>query len=149
MKFLSFLAAAVAVPLASAIQLTSPVTNSTITKGSDMQVTWTSVDTDPSLFSIYLVNFVTWPPFYTQLASDVDTSLGAYSVHVPCDVSASYGFQVNAINGTNVYVIYAQTATFRIQDASGSCVDPVTTTSACAATATATKTVYVTQTATP
>lgn len=62
MRFLSLFA--VAAPLVAAIEFTSPAANSTLTKGSTYDLTWTSVDTDPEKFSIYLVNFVDWPPFY-------------------------------------------------------------------------------------
>lgn len=34
------------------------------------------------------------PPFYTQVASDVQTSAGEQEVTVPCDVNTSWGFQL-------------------------------------------------------
>ncbi|KAK2608303.1 hypothetical protein N8I77_006921 [Diaporthe amygdali] len=142
MHFLSLLA--LAAPLASAIQFSNPAVNSTLTRGSTFDLQWSSVDTDPESFSVYLVNFVNWPPFYTPVAYDVDATTGETSVQVPCDVDPSYGFQFNAINGTNVYIIYAQTSKFSI--AGGACTDtaPVTTAPTCAApTATVTATVTV------
>jgi len=92
MRLLSFFA--LAAPLVSAIQFTEPTSNSTLKKGETYNVKWASVDTDPSKFSIFLVNFVDWPPFYTQVASDVPTSAGEHQVTVPCDVSSSWGFQL-------------------------------------------------------
>ncbi len=71
-----------------------PAENATLAKGADYGLTWSSVDTDASTFSIYLVNFVNWPPFYTPLALDIETALGAYTVRVPCAVDSSYGFQL-------------------------------------------------------
>ncbi|KAL2157973.1 hypothetical protein VTH06DRAFT_4782 [Thermothelomyces fergusii] len=115
---------ALAAPLVSAIQFLEPIANTTLTKGETYRVTWSSVDTDPTKFSIYLVNFVDWPPFYTQVASDVPTIAGEHEVTVPCDVNTSWGFQFNAINGTNVYVIYAQTPRFSVRDSDGDCVAP-------------------------
>lgn len=100
MRFLSILA--LAAPLVAAIEFTAPAANSTLTKGSDYELTWTTVDTDPTSFSVYLVNFVTWPPSYVQVASDLETAHGSASVHVPCDTDNSYGYQFNAINGTNL-----------------------------------------------
>lgn len=44
--------------LASAIQFTDPAANATLTKGSNFDLSWTTVDTDPTTFSVYLVNFV-------------------------------------------------------------------------------------------
>ena len=85
---------ALVAPLVSAIQFREPAINSTLAKGEMYNVKWDSVDTDPSKFSIYLVNFVNWPPFYTQIASDVETSAGQHDVAVPCAVASSGGFQL-------------------------------------------------------
>ena len=85
---------ALAAPLVSAIQFAEPVSNSTLKKGETYSVKWSSVDTDPTTFSLFLVNFVDWPPFYTQVASDVQTSEGEHKVTVPCDVNSSWGFQL-------------------------------------------------------
>ena len=85
---------ALAAPLVSAIQFSEPASNSTLRKGQTFDLKWDSVDTDPASFSIFLVNFVTWPPFYTQVASDVETSAGEREVTVPCDLDSSYGFQL-------------------------------------------------------
>ncbi|TKW48322.1 hypothetical protein CTA1_3695 [Colletotrichum tanaceti] len=116
MRFFA-VAVALAAPLVSAIEFTSPSLNSTVTKGASYELTWNTVDTDPSVFSVFLVNFVNWPPSYTLLAQDIETAAGAASVHVPCSTPNSYGYQFNAINGTNVYVIYAQTPRFSISGA--------------------------------
>ncbi|CAN8105509.1 unnamed protein product [Discula destructiva] len=121
--------------LAAAISFTNPAANETLTRGATFDLSWASVDTDPTSFSVYLVNFVNWPPFYTAL-DVVQTSAGEASVRVPCDVDTSYGYQFNAINGTNVYVIYAQTPKFSI--AGASCSDPPSTSTACAAAPTVT-----------
>ncbi|KAK1980212.1 Ser-Thr-rich glycosyl-phosphatidyl-inositol-anchored membrane family-domain-containing protein, partial [Colletotrichum cereale] len=115
-------ALALAAPLVSAIEFTSPAVNSTVSKGSSQRLTWNSVDTDPSTFSILLVNFVNWPPSYTLLAQNIETSAGAASVEVPCSTDNSNGYQFNAINGTNVFVIYAQTPKFSVSG--GACTDP-------------------------
>jgi hypothetical protein len=85
---------ALAAPLVSAIEFLEPVTNSTLKKGQTYSVKWSSVDTDPTTFSIFLVNFVDWPPFYTQVASDVQTTEDEHQVTVPCDVNTSWGFQL-------------------------------------------------------
>lgn len=124
--------AALAAPLVAAMDFSSPAANSTVTKGKDFTLSWNTVDTDPTKFSIYLVNFVNWPPFYTPLAYNVETAAGQTKVKVPCSVDNSYGYQLyafpnlvpfpmtltptpsNAINGTNVYVIYAQTEKFSV-----------------------------------
>jgi hypothetical protein len=106
--------------LATAVEITFPVANSTLVAGGETKVVWSSVDTDPTTLSLYLVNFVNWPPSYVPLAIDVDTADGSHQVKIPCDTPASSGYQINAINGTNVYVIYAQSKKFSV----GPALDP-------------------------
>lgn len=79
---------------AAAIQFTNPAANATLTKGATFDLTWTSVDTDPGTFSVYLVNFVNWPPYYEAVDLGVETSAGTASVRVPCDADSSNGFQL-------------------------------------------------------
>lgn len=85
---------ALAAPLVAAIEFTDPAANATLTKGSNYDLTWSTVDTDPESFSIYLVNFFNWPPSYQLLAENVETGSGAASVRVPCNVDNSYGYQL-------------------------------------------------------
>jgi hypothetical protein len=49
MRVLSLLALASSV---AALQLTSPTANSTLTKGTNVEVTWSSVDTDAESFNM-------------------------------------------------------------------------------------------------
>lgn len=132
--------AALAASIAQAISFTSPSSTDVVTKGSSLTATWTTVDTDPSVFSLYVWNFVQWPPYYEALAYGIDTAAGQATVRIPCHISNGEGWQLTAINDTNVYVLYAQTETFNVTGSD--CVDPATT-SACYAPA---STVYVTQT---
>lgn len=88
--------AALAAPLVAAMDFSSPAANSTVTKGKDFTLSWNTVDTDPTKFSIYLVNFVNWPPFYTPLAYNVETAAGQTKVKVPCSVDNSDGYQLYA-----------------------------------------------------
>lgn len=55
----------------------------------------------------------------------MDTSKGQAYVKIPCDVPSGYGYQFNAINGTNTYVIYAQTDVFSLK---GNCTNTPTKT---------------------
>lgn len=103
--------------LVAAINITHPVANSTLAAGGSSKIAWTHVDTDPESLSLYLVNFVNWPPSYVPLAFDEAVADGSANVHIPCDTPPSWGYQINAINGTNVYVIYAQSAKFFISPA--------------------------------
>ena len=111
--------------LAAAVNITHPIVNSTIAAGSSSKIVWDHVDTDPKSLSLYLVNFVNWPPSYVPLAFDKDTADGSAKVKIPCHTPPSWGYQINAINGTNVYVIYAQSAKFFVSPAADleTCVD--------------------------
>ncbi|KAL4900085.1 Ser-Thr-rich glycosyl-phosphatidyl-inositol-anchored membrane family-domain-containing protein [Aspergillus multicolor] len=152
------LPAALLASLASAISITEPTANSTFAAGSAITVNWITVDTDPSTFSLYLWNFVSWPPSYVPLATNISTDEESHTVQIPCDTNPEWGYQLSAINGTNVYIIYAQGAKFSVgAPVDGeSCVDtpavPVPSTtpspSPSASTCDAT-TVYVTVSPTP
>ncbi|KAL4778893.1 Ser-Thr-rich glycosyl-phosphatidyl-inositol-anchored membrane family-domain-containing protein [Aspergillus varians] len=140
--------------LAAAMSIVEPTANSTYAAGSTITVNWTTVDTDPSFFSLYLWNFVSWPPSYVALAIDIPTAEQSATVQIPCDTNAEWGYQLSAINGTNSYIIYAQGERFTVSAPtdSSACVDsvPVPSSSATATTATcAAATVYVTVTPTP
>ncbi|KAL4873625.1 Ser-Thr-rich glycosyl-phosphatidyl-inositol-anchored membrane family-domain-containing protein [Aspergillus spectabilis] len=135
--------------LVAAISITEPTANSTFAAGSTITVNWTTVDTDPSYFSLYLWNFFSWPPSYVALATDIPTADRTHTVQIPCDTNPEWGYQLSAINGTNVYIIYAQGGRFTVTDPlDGSrCVDndpvPVTSATTCDA-ITAVSTVYIT-----
>ncbi|KAL2784094.1 Ser-Thr-rich glycosyl-phosphatidyl-inositol-anchored membrane family-domain-containing protein [Aspergillus keveii] len=135
--------------LAAAISITEPSENSTYAAGSKVTVKWSTVDTDPSTFSLFLWNFVSWPPTYVPLAYDIPTTDESHTVQIPCDTNPEWGYQLSAINGTNVYIIYAQGEKFSISapEKSSNCVDtdpapapfPVPSATTCDAT-----TVYIT-----
>jgi hypothetical protein len=147
MHFLNLLSVSSLIAAASAYTVLTPTANATVAKGKSTSVTWTSVDTDASDFSIYLVNFQDWPPTVISLAQNVPQAAGSVDVHIPCDISSDYGWQLNFINGTNTYVIYGQSSAFSL---TGSCVDPTTSSSVSVATTTAyaTKNSTITTTAT-
>ncbi|KAL3443589.1 Ser-Thr-rich glycosyl-phosphatidyl-inositol-anchored membrane family-domain-containing protein [Aspergillus insuetus] len=135
--------------LAAAISITEPSENSTYAAGSTVTVKWSTVDTDPTTFSLFLWNFVSWPPTYVPLAYDIPTTDESHTVQIPCDTNPEWGYQLSAINGTNVYIIYAQGEKFSISAPTkgSNCVDtdpvpapfPVPSATTCDAT-----TVYIT-----
>jgi hypothetical protein len=122
MKFTLTSLLALAPLMASAILVTSPTNSSTFATGDEATISWTSVDTDPTTFGVVLVNFVYWPPSYIQLETSVSTSDNSTTVTIPCDTAPVNGYQFNLINGTNLYVIYAQSNKFSIT-ASDDCTD--------------------------
>ncbi|KAK7697336.1 hypothetical protein SLS64_013634 [Diaporthe eres] len=95
-----------------------------IVKGDTLNVTWDTVSTDPKKFSLYLWEFVAYPPAYELVAYNVDTEVKQATFKVPCNIKSSPDWQLTMTEGTNVYVLYAQTARFKIKDSNGTCVDP-------------------------
>ncbi len=85
---------AVAAPLASAIQFTSPVDSSTQPKGVKVPLTWKSVNTDKPTFNIFLVNFSNYPPRWVKVANNVKTSSRSTTAVIPCDLPDSTGWQL-------------------------------------------------------
>lgn len=79
---------------AQAITFTSPAASDVVIKGGELTATWTSVDTDPSVFSLYAWNFVAWPPYYEGLAYGIDTAAGEATVRIPCHVANGEGWQL-------------------------------------------------------
>ncbi|RAL08535.1 GPI anchored serine-threonine rich family protein [Aspergillus homomorphus CBS 101889] len=111
--------------LASAISITRPGLNATYAAGSTITVNWTSVDTDPSHFSLYLWNFESWPPSYVPLAVDIATAELSHRVEIPCDTAPEWGYQISGINGTNVYIIYTQSEKFTVAEPVHPCTERV------------------------
>jgi hypothetical protein len=123
MQFTTFAATALLAASASAYKVLTPVLNSTVVKGQELDIKWSSVDTDADVFSVYISNFETnhWPPTIVSLAQNVARDDGSISLRIPCDLTSDFGWQINFINGTNTYVIYAQSARFKL---TGNCIDP-------------------------
>jgi len=121
MQFTTLAATALLAASASAYQVLTPVLNATVAKGKELTIEWSSVDTDAETFSVYLSNFETnhWPPTILSLAQNVPRDDGSIDLRIPCDLSSDYGWQINFINGTNTYVIYAQSERFEL---TGDCV---------------------------
>lgn len=92
--FLSLLSTLVS--FCSAINFTYPTGGITLSRGSTYDVTWTTVDTDPTQFSIYLWNFVSYPPYYTFI-TQVQTSAESQNVTIPCNVPAEDGWQMYVV----------------------------------------------------
>ncbi|KAL2217507.1 extracellular conserved serine-rich protein [Thermoascus aurantiacus ATCC 26904] len=78
----------------AAVQVTSP------TKGAELDLTkpntikWTSVNTDPDKFNIYLVKN-SYPQTKTLIASDVDKSKGSYTFDSLKGVTTGDDYQIN------------------------------------------------------
>jgi hypothetical protein len=79
-------------------------------------VAWNSVSSDPSNFTISLVNMVIYPNYNTVLSQNVPTSPGSAVVNAPASGwPTGQGFQINLIqsNPTGVAIL-AQSGQFNI-----------------------------------
>jgi hypothetical protein len=74
-------------PVATALQVTSPAKGSSLDLSKSNTIKWNSVNTDPSSFSIELVNMAVSPPVTIKVASDVKTSTGSFTVDPIKDVT--------------------------------------------------------------
>lgn len=101
--FRPFTVAALAIsnPLAHAIRFSYPESadnaysvDLSFVKGDTVKVTWDFVPTDPKNFSLYLWEFVNYPPAYDLVAYDVDTEAKQTTFQVPCHVKASSSWQL-------------------------------------------------------
>lgn len=106
--FRYFLAAVLAIssPLAQAIRFTYPEpaenaysVNLSFAKGDTVNVTWDTVPTDPEKFSLYLWEFVNFPPAYELVAYNIETDAKGATFKVPCHIKASSNWQLYGHNG--------------------------------------------------
>lgn len=64
-----------------ALTVTSPSKNDDVNLSKSPKVEWDSVSSDPSSFSIYLVNMNGYPNVHKLVAEDVKASDGSYNLH--------------------------------------------------------------------
>ncbi|KAI0824704.1 Ser-Thr-rich glycosyl-phosphatidyl-inositol-anchored membrane family-domain-containing protein [Trametes gibbosa] len=101
---------------AFAYSVTEPTNSTGWTISGPNEVSWTKVDTDPSNFTIVLVNQAHFPPTKQVLDALVDASLGKITVNPPSGGwKAGTGFQVNLVkDAENTDTILAQSDQFTI-----------------------------------
>lgn len=101
--FSPFVVAALAIssPLAQAIRFRYPKSadnahsvNLSFLKGDTVNVTWDTVATDPETFSLYLWEFVNYPPTYELVAYNVDTETKHATFKIPCNITSSSNWQL-------------------------------------------------------
>jgi len=99
------------------LSVTSPVEGALWDASQNTQtVGWNSVSTDPTNFTVVLVNMVVYPNTNTVLKQDVLTSSGSTSVTAPSSGwPTGKGFQINLVqNNPTGVAILAQSQQFNI-----------------------------------
>lgn len=101
--FPPFLVTSIAIlsPVAQAIRFSYPTSadnahhvDLSFFKGDTVNVTWDTVSTDPKKFSLYLWEFVAYPPAYELVAYNVDTETQQATFQVPCHIKSSSAWQL-------------------------------------------------------
>ncbi|KIK81717.1 hypothetical protein PAXRUDRAFT_832661 [Paxillus rubicundulus Ve08.2h10] len=106
--FAKLTALALALPLVSALTLNTPIG---VTTGGEVTITWTASTTDPTSFTLELVNTVFHNTF--AIANTVQTSLGTITIQLP-QVPVGDGYTLEAVANNNVNQIYAQSGDFSV-----------------------------------
>ncbi|PCH04596.1 Cell wall beta-glucan synthesis [Penicillium occitanis (nom. inval.)] len=102
---------------ASALQVTSPSRGDKLDLTGSNEVTWDSVESDPTSFDIQLVNEHVNPPVVKTIATNVQTSAGSYTFS---NVAAAVGddYQINLVSTSSENTgILAQSAQFDVSNA--------------------------------
>ncbi|EEA28252.1 hypothetical protein TMatcc_003422 [Talaromyces marneffei ATCC 18224] len=102
---------------ASALQVTSPNRGDKLDLTGSNQVTWDSVESDPTSFDIQIVNEHVNPPLVKTIATNVQTSAGSYTFS-KFAVAVGGDYQINLISTEPHNTgILAQSAQFDVSDA--------------------------------
>ncbi|CCG82359.1 Putative uncharacterized protein [Taphrina deformans PYCC 5710] len=112
MQFFTTIATLVAAT--GALMINSPAMNAVWTTGQSHTVSWTSVNTDASAMSIYLVNFSRYPTSSVLLEANVPSSAGSLTIPAANVTSTGSGYQINFLAVDNPSQILAQSNQFSI-----------------------------------
>lgn len=110
----SILAALVA--SVAALQVNSPAKDAQVDFSKDVTVTWSSVSSDPSSFSVQLVNMAVNPSVTVNIQDGVKTSDGSYTIKAGSVTPAEgKAYQINLVSKeTNNSGILAQSQQFSV-----------------------------------
>ncbi|KAJ5404570.1 hypothetical protein N7509_004441 [Penicillium cosmopolitanum] len=98
----------------AALSVDEPKKGAEIDSSKSFVVKWSSVESDPSSFDIYLVNNAIYPSVEKKIATGIDTSKGSYTVD-DLDISAGHGYQINLLSDAKLNTgILAQSQQFNV-----------------------------------
>ncbi|KAJ5634523.1 hypothetical protein N7528_002365 [Penicillium herquei] len=103
------------VATAAGLRILTPAIDQKVPQDDSITVRWQAVSTDPDTMDIYLVNQNVYPNTQELVASNVDTSLGKYTIKAKDvgDVDTGRGYQVNFVSTENGGIL-AQSSEFRV-----------------------------------
>ncbi|KAJ5999654.1 hypothetical protein N7481_000063 [Penicillium waksmanii] len=98
----------------AALSVDEPKKGAEIDSSKSFVVKWSTVESDPSSFDIYLVNNAIYPSVDKKIATGIDTSKGSYTVD-DLDLSAGHGYQINLLSDSKLNTgILAQSQQFNV-----------------------------------
>jgi len=107
--------ALLALPLgALGLSITSPGTNDTWDSSGSHTITWQTVSTDPTSFSILLTNFGVYPPQVLNVVANQQASAGTFTFSAFLPVGDDYRIRFNSINTNQNTGILAESGQFQI-----------------------------------
>lgn len=124
----------------AALSVDEPKKGAEIDSSKSFVVKWSTVESDPSSFDIYLVNNAIYPSVDKKIATGIDTSKGSYTVD-NIDISAGHGYQINLLSDSKLNTgILAQSQQFNVtSDSHSSSSTTVTSSSSSTTTGSSTK----------
>ncbi|KAG2107026.1 uncharacterized protein F5147DRAFT_637111 [Suillus discolor] len=97
-----------AIPLVSALTLNTPTA---VSVGGLVNVTWEATTSDPSSFSLYMVNTIFHNTF--AIGNNVQSSAGILTLTLP-QVPIGDGYTLEATSNSNINTVYAQSGDFAV-----------------------------------
>ncbi|KAJ4480903.1 hypothetical protein J3R30DRAFT_3700355 [Lentinula aciculospora] len=102
---------ALCAPIASALILDTP--SAALVAGDPMEVAWESSASDPTEFTLFLLDAANLPFGLEADFGEVETSAGIVTVTLP-DTLTTKSYQLRAVNSSSVDFVYASSADFVI-----------------------------------
>ncbi|KAG1798996.1 uncharacterized protein HD556DRAFT_166155 [Suillus plorans] len=119
-----------AIPLVSALTLNTPTG---VSVGGLVNVTWEATTSDPSSFSLYMVNTIFHNTF--AIGNNVQSSAGIITLTLP-QVPVGDGYTLEATSNSNINTVYAQSGDFAVSAQSSATLPSTSTTSTSSSTGT-------------
>ncbi|KAG2052641.1 hypothetical protein BDR06DRAFT_957321 [Suillus hirtellus] len=119
-----------AIPLVSALTLNTPTG---VAVGGLVNVTWEATTSDPSSFSLYMVNTIFHNTF--AIGNNVQSSAGIITLTLP-QVPVGDGYTLEATSNSNIDTVYAQSGDFAVSAMSSATLPSTSTTSTSSSTGT-------------
>ncbi|KAG1902649.1 uncharacterized protein F5891DRAFT_1127590 [Suillus fuscotomentosus] len=119
-----------AIPLVSALTLNTPTG---VAVGGLVNVTWEATTSDPSSFSLYMVNTIFHNTF--AIGNNVQSSAGIITLTLP-QVPVGDGYTLEATSNSNINTVYAQSGDFAVSAMSSATLPSTSTTSTSSSTGT-------------